>query len=268
MQRVNGVGRVGFAYSNGQTRLSDLYQSGAAKIRLPKVYDQAATAVLINTAGGLTGGDRLSLSARVGAGAHAIVTTQTAERAYRSLGTSAEMTSTLTVADGGLLEWLPQEAILFDHSNIQRTVRADLTGNARLLMCEGFVLGRAAMGETLTKLTFKDSWRISRDGRLVFADDVRLDDDPAASMLGKATGGGGLAVATVLDCRLDAEDHIAHARASLAPCGTSDVAAAASAWNGVLLVRMVGRSGHALRKTLTTFLTHYRAAQLPRVWSC
>lgn len=268
MQRVRGAARIGFASGSGQTRLQDLYQSGSAKVRLPKVYDTPATAVLINTAGGLTGGDCLDYDVSIGAGAHAIVTTQTAERAYRSLGSCAKVSSFLSVGPGGVLEWLPQEAILFNNSSINRRISADLSGDARLLVLESLVLGRTAMGEHLENVFFKDSWRIRRDGKLVFADDVRLDGNPDDFFNGPATGNGFRAMATLLDCSPDAGDRLDMARACLEtlpqPCAT----AAASAWNGHLITRFLAVDGQALRLSLMAFLETYRSAGLPRVWHC
>jgi len=268
MQRVNGVARAQFALSGGETRLTDLYQSGSAKIRFPKVYDQPRTAVLINTAGGLTGGDRLAYEVGIGDGAHAIVTSQAAERAYRSPGGSAKVTGNFTVGAGAVLEWLPQETILFDRSSLSRSIQADLGSGARLLMLESIVLGRTAMGERINSVFFRDSWRIQRNGKLVFADDIRFDGGPEHFLAGPATAEGGLAVATLIDCAPDAEDRLAHARACLETLPSGTVRAAASAWNGLLAARFVSNDGRGLRTALITFLTGYRSADLPRVWHC
>ncbi|MCK7614457.1 urease accessory protein UreD [Roseibium sediminicola] len=268
LQRVNGEARLRFRQAAGCTRLADLYQAGSAKIRFPKVYDAPPTAVLINTAGGLTGGDRMVLSIGADAKTHAIVTSQTAERAYRSAAGSAEVTVGFTLEPGAFLEWLPQETILFQASRLKRRISAALTGDARLLMLESAVLGRKAMGEQVTSVLFRDSWRILRDGRLVFADDLRFDGDPARFLKGKATGHGSLAIATMVDCALDAEDRLARARSLLDDLTGTRTQAAASAWNGILAARFVAEDGQALRATLTRFLTGYRSAELPRVWHC
>ena len=268
MQRVRGTARVAFANTAGQTRLKDLFQSGSAKVRLPKVYDEPATAVLINTAGGLTGGDRMDYDIAIGADAHAIVTTQTAERAYRSLGTSAEVTGQLSVDAKATLEWLPQETILFENSSVSRRISADLTGSARLLILESVVLGRAAMGEQLTRVFFKDSWRIRRDGKLVFADDLRLNGDPSDFFSGPATGQGAKAMATLLDCAPDAEDRLDYARSCLESAPSGSLQAAASAWNGHLILRFVATDSRSLRLSFMAFLETYRSARLPRVWYC
>ncbi|WP_417677732.1 urease accessory protein UreD [Roseibium sp.] len=265
MQRVSGRGHVAFKHASGRTRLSDLHQSGSAKIRLPKVYDGVPVAVLINTSGGLTGGDRLTYEAGVDAGGHAIVTSQAAERAYRSSGGVAEIENRLTAGNGATLEWLPQETILFNASGLHRTMTVNLSGDARLLAIESVVLGRTAMGETVDRISFRDRWRIQREGRLVFADDVRLEGDASDILKGPATAGGGLAFATLVDCAVDADTRLGLARDAL---GQLKIRAAASAWNGVLVVRFVGADGRSLRDGLMTFLETYRSAGLPRVWHC
>lgn len=268
MQRAKGVARIRFAASDEKTRLEDLYQSGAAKIRLPKVYGSAPTAVLLNTAGGLTGGDELVYEVETGERSHAIVTSQTAERAYRSSAGAATVTGRLKIGRGAALEWLPQETILFDASALQRSLTADLEANARLMMLETVVLGRTAMGERVDSVLFRDSWRIMRDNKLVFADNIRLEGDPGLSLKGSATAGGAHCFATFLDCTLDAEDRLGLARASLEPLPEKTTRAAASAWNGVLVARFVSSDSRDLRNTLMTFLTRYRSAALPRVWHC
>ncbi len=268
MQRVRGTARIGFTGISGQTRLKDLFQSGAAKVRLPKVYDEPATAVLINTAGGLTGGDRLDYEVSIESGSHAIVTTQAAERAYRSLGTTARVSNQLSIEVGSTLEWLPQETILFDHSRVTRQITADLVGDARLLMLESVVLGRAAMGERLEKVFFKDAWRIRRDGKMIFADDVRLDGDPEEFFRGPATGAGGQAMATLLESAPDAEDRLEKARKYIDELPKPAAQAAASAWNGHLIVRFLAPDSRMLRLSLMAFLENYRSARLPRVWHC
>lgn len=268
LQRVNGEVHVGFRYLDGQTRLLDSFQKGSAKVRFPKVYNAPITAVLINTAGGLTGGDKMSLRFHAAAHARAITTSQTAERAYRSASGDALVDLNIDVDAGAFLEWLPQETILFDGSRLRRRLNAHLALDARLLMVESFVLGRQAMGEQLTKVFFSDKWRVYRDQKLIFADDVRFDGDPCDFFGSNATGAKSLAGATLLDCANDAEDRLEAARSHLNDVCSSSVFAGVSAWNGVLVARFVAENGQNLRQALMKFLVRYRAADLPRVWHC
>ena len=165
-QRARGHGRLTVRREDGRTRLVELFQEGSAKLRLPTSRDGALQAVMINSGGGMTGGDRFSWDVDVGDGASAILTTQACEKVYRADAGHAEVAARLTVGVGGRLDWLPQETILFERSALHRTIEADVAADGRLLLAESVVLGRRAMGETVTRTDFHDRWRIRRDGQL------------------------------------------------------------------------------------------------------
>jgi urease accessory protein len=261
LQRANGHARVGFALKDGRTGLETLYQEGACKIRLPKVETGAPPlAVFINTAGGLTGGDELTLEAKVGAGARASATSQACERIYRAAGGLARVDTVLDVGEGGRLDWLPQETILFDGARLARRVTADLAGNARLLAVESVIFGRTAMGECVTAGAFCDRWRIRRDGRLIFADDMRFRGEIADLLGHAAVLAGGCAMATVLYAADDAEDFAGGARTAIGETG------GVSAWEGKLVARIAAPDGQALRAALVPALRLLSGAPLPRIW--
>ncbi len=271
LQRARGVAHVGFAFSDGETRLADLYQSGSAKVRLPRSYGERQ-AVLLNTAGGIAGGDELDYSATWGAGTKATVTSQAAERIYRSLGEAGRVMNRLEVGEGARASWLPQETIVFDGASLERRLEVDLSGDARLCAVEAVVLGRSAMGETVRRASFRDHWRIRRDGRLVYADDVRLVGDLQAILSGPATGAGASAFATILDVSEGGEGDIERARDLLETCRAhpraGELSCGVSAWDGVLVVRLLSRDARALRETIIEFLQGWRGDELPRVWHC
>ena len=148
-QRVAARGELGVLHAAGRTRIDRLYQEGAAKIRMPRTVGDPLEAVLINTAGGLTGGDRLDWSIHVGDGASATVTTQTCEKVYRAASDIAKVGCRMSVGDGGRLAWLPQETIVFDNSAFRRTIEIDLASDAEALVVEATVFGRRAMGESV-----------------------------------------------------------------------------------------------------------------------
>ncbi|AXS42327.1 urease accessory protein [Breoghania sp. L-A4] len=265
LQRALGTARVSFKLRDGDTVLDGLGQSGCTKIRLPRSRDENPVAVLLNTAGGITGGDRLDYSARWASGTRATVTSQTAERIYRRFEGVGEVSNTLHVRDGASAEWLPQETIVFDRSGLNRTFTAHLEGSARLLALETVVLGRKAMGETVTTLSFRDRWRVYRDGRLCFADDTRLIGDAEDILSGPATGNGATCFAMLAEFGPQAMERLETAREILADCTNE---AGASAWNGMLLIRFIASDSQRLRGDLIHFLERYRAAPLPRVWHC
>jgi len=263
MERARG--RAELAIGRG-SRLVRLKQSGSAKVRLPRVATGAPLeAILLNTAGGVTGGDRLRYEVTVAASAAAVISAQAAERAYKSAGGLAAIETRLQVAGNGRLDWLPQETILFERSALSRRLEADVDGAATLLAAETVVLGRAAHGETLHDIFFNDTWRIRRNGRLVFADAVRVDGDFAEVMAGKATGGGAAAFATIVLVAPAAEAWIETAREALAETACEG---GASGWNGVLLVRILAPGGQKLRAGVIRVVEALRGAAMPRAWNC
>ncbi len=263
--RARGRAEVAVSLREGAVRLDRLCLSGCAKALLPSTQGGPPEAVLINTSGGVTGGDRIDWRIEAGPGACLTVTTHAAERVYRASGGVARMETRITAGAGATVDWLPRETILFDGGRLARRLEADLFGDARLLALETLVLGRATMGDRVLRGALSDQWRIRRDGRLIHAEALRLAGDLAAAVAGPATLGGASAFATLVEVAPDAGDRLAAARARLAHL--DGVAAGASAGDGVLILRFVALDIAPLRQALIRFLAAYREAPLPRVWS-
>src|SRR5690349_12940388 len=175
--RARGAVRFGVRLQDGVTRRGDLHESGSLRVRFPSPEDEGLSAVFVNTAGGVAGGDRFDIDIAAGEGTRLTLTTAAAEKVYRAVDKAAELNITLKVASGAHLGWLPQETILFDRARIARRIDIDLAEDASLLLCEIVVFGRVAMGETMQSGEFLDRWRVRRAGKLVFAENVRLDGD-------------------------------------------------------------------------------------------
>ncbi|SKA30817.1 urease accessory protein UreD [Consotaella salsifontis] len=261
LQRARGSAAVIVHQREGKSRLSRLYQEGCLKLRFPRLPAPGLTAVAINTAGGLTGGDRLTQEFRVEEGATLTATTQSCERIYRASAGRAQVATRLVVAPRAALSFLPQETILFDGGRIARTLDAEIEATSRLLMVESAVLGRQMMGESVTSGSFADRWRVRRDGRLVFADDLSLQGDVFGLAGHAATLGGARAFATVLLHEPEVSARLEGVRALIGAAG------GASAFDGLLVVRLLAESGHMLRKTLVPLLSALAESALPPVWS-
>lgn len=258
MQRAHGVASVVLKAGG---RLERLRQQGCAKAILPHVSG-AAEVVFLNTSGGLTGGDRLAYALELAAGVRATATTQTAERAYRAAEGVATMEVSMRLGAGAWLDWLPQETILFDRAALERDTRIELGADAGCLICEAVVLGRAAMHETLRATHLRDRRQISRAGRPVLVDAVRLDD--AALTSGAAALGGARAFASLAMVAQNAQDALAAVRAVLDEPGSR---AAASGLDGRLQIRILAQDGWPLRRQIARILSVLRRdAGLPRVW--
>jgi urease accessory protein len=262
MQRTEGAARIAFKRVGDGTRLARLHQSGAAKVRLPRVPSgEPPEAVLINTAGGLTGGDRMSVEASVGAKCRAVLTTQACEKVYRAADGVATVETHLTLAEDARLDWLPQETILFDGAGLARRLEADLAPGASLLIVEAVIFGRAARGERMRSGIFTDRWRIRRRGRLVFADDLRFDWAHADLVGRPAVLAGAGAMATMLLVSDAPERHLEALRRILREAG------GASAFDGKLLARVTAEGGAALRRVLIPGLVELLdGAALPKIW--
>ncbi len=260
-QRVRGAAVVTLSDGPAAT-LRRLAQSGSAKAILPRMHGAPPEVVFLNTAGGLTSGDRLDYALSVGRGAVACGTTQTAERAYRADGPPARVTVTLDAEAGAQLAWLPQETILYDGAGLERDTTARLAGDATLLLAETLVLGRRASGETVVRLALRDRRRVLRDGRTVWLDPLRLDDEILAGP-GLAVLNGARAIATLAFAAPGAEDALGPVRSALTQDG---VTAAASAWDGRLVVRAMAGDGAPLRRFLARLVPVLWRAPCPRVW--
>ncbi|MEL6522487.1 MAG: urease accessory protein UreD [Pseudomonadota bacterium] len=263
LQRVRGAARVALKAGAQGTRLAGLHQAGSAKAMLPRCHGTRPEVVLLNTAGGVTGGDRLDYNIELQAQASAVATTQTAERAYASAGGSARVGIEMRLGRDAALDWLPQETILFDGCALDRTTNVHLDRGARLLYCETVVLGRAAMGERVSKLALMDRRTICRSGKPVVIDPVRLDSATLSAPGKIALLDGCRAFATILLVADGAEDALAPVRNFNGPDG---VDIGSSAWDGKCVIRLMAADAWPLRRALVGLLTQLRGSPMPRVW--
>jgi urease accessory protein len=265
-QRVSAQGHLAVKVSAGRTRIARLYQEGAAKIRMPAVNGDPLEAVLINTAGGLTGGDRLAWQLDAGPGSSLVVTTQACEKAYRAGDGHAEIATSLSAGAGARLCWLPQETILFDRSALRRRIDAELAPDAEALLLEATIFGRGAMGEQVATAMFSDSWRVSVGGTLVHAEAFTVGPDAGAALGRRAALGSATATATLLYVSPVAAGLLEAARRIVEPCG--GVSAWRVAGTGKLLARLAADDGYALRQRLVPLINLLNGeAGLPKVWS-
>ncbi len=255
-------GRITFSAkaSAGLTRRSHLREEGPLRLRCPGAPSAELEAVIVNTAGGVVGGDRLVLDVTAAPGARLVITTAAAERIYRSLAANSIIAVHLNAEAGSSLVWLPQETILFDGARLSRTIHVDVAEDARFILVEAVVFGRAGMGETVHHGLLHDRWRIHRAGRILHAEAIRLEGDVDHKLMQPAVAKGGRAVATLM-LMPGNETAVAAVRAR-----TFSGEVAASAWKGIMVVRLCAADGAILRRDLITVLGAVRGVALPRLW--
>jgi urease accessory protein len=260
--RAVGSATFDVALVDGVTRRRQLHESGSLRVRFPSPEAQGLSAVFVNTAGGIAGGDRFDIDIAAGEGARLTVTTAAAEKIYRAQGPAAQLNIALKAASGSHLAWLPQETILFDRARVNRRIEIDLAESASLLLCEIVVFGRAAMGEKMLAGSFVDRWRLRRGGRLVFAENVRLDGDIGEKLKRHAVARGGVAIGTALIVPGD-EALVARIREASESFGGE---VGISAWNGFAMARFCAQDAAKLRADMIAVLGGIGGPALPRLW--
>jgi urease accessory protein len=246
----------------GVTRRRHLHESGSLRVRFPSPEAEGLSAVFVNTAGGIAGGDRFDIEISAGEGSRLAVTTAAAEKVYRAAGPAARLNITLKAEASSHLAWLPQETILFDRARVERRIDIELAESASLLLCEIVVFGRAAMGERMLSGEFVDRWRLSRSGRLVFAENIRLDGDIGEKLARPAVANGGAAIGTALIVPGDEAlvERIREATASFA--GEVGI----SSWNGFAMARFCAQDAGKLRADMMAVIGRASGSALPRLW--
>lgn len=260
--RAIGRIEVAAAASGGTTRRTRVHEDGSLRVRFPNVPGPALEAVIINTAGGIAGGDRFAIDISLEAGADVVAGTAAAEKVYRSIGPDSDLDVRLAVAPAAKLAWLPQETILFDRARLSRRIDIELADDASLIMCESVVFGRSAMSETVAEGYLCDRWRLRRGGRLVYAETLRLDGAIDHELGRPAVAAGAVALATLLLCPGD--DAAVEAIRGMNDNFRGEVGA--SAWNGIAVARFCAQDGAALRHDLICVLAALKRVALPRLW--
>jgi urease accessory protein len=263
--RATGHIALSVSAHDGITRRTRVHEDGSLRVRFPNATPAALEAVLVNTGGGMTGGDHFSIDVSVGEGASLIFGTAAAEKIYRSSGPDAEMDVRLTCEPNARLAWLPQETILFDRARLRRRIDIDLAPGASLIMAEAVIFGRAAMDEAMAEGFFTDAWRIRRDGKLIYADTARLDGAIAEKMAARAVTNGGIAIATILIAPGGDQElpNLLEQVRALSETFSGEVGI--SAWNGLAVARLCTKDGATMRRDLIAVLAAL-GTSVPRLW--
>jgi len=260
--RAAGEVRADFQRAGSRTQAMNIFETGGLRLRCPRVA-HGCEGVIINTGGGIAGGDRASYDFEIGPGAQVTLTTQSAEKIYRAQSDAAMMDVALRVGPEAQIEWLPQETILFDGARLQRRLDVDMEETSCVTMLESVIYGRIAMGETQVLGSLRDRWRIRRNRRLLFAEEMRLDGDITGMLDRPALGHGARASALFVHIAPDAEARLESVRQVMADAACEW---GASAFNGMLVLRLLSASPENMRSAIVRLLQDFRGRMAPRVW--
>jgi urease accessory protein len=271
LQRAEGSCQIVLSGSEKGTRIMDIFQRFPIHVMFPRAGGAVEEAVLINTAGGIAGGDRLESGVTALANASIAVTTQAAEKVYRALNEPARIATRLKACEAAKLAWLPQETIVFNWARLSRETEIELSSGAELLALEWLVLGRAAHGEEMVGGHITDSWRVKKDGRLIWADNFRATDETFPHLHRKALLSNCKAIATLVYFGPNLDKRLAFLR-DIAPSLACDCAA--TSVGGLIIVRFAAKVSSDLRHALRSFLQQFSLElgpgpfRVPKMWSC
>jgi urease accessory protein len=272
LQRADGRGRIVVSGSDRGTRIMDVFQSSPIRVLFPRVGSGAPEeAVLINTAGGIAGGDRLECDVTALDDASIAVTSQAAEKVYRALNEPARVATKLRASEGAKLAWLPQETIVFNRARLRRETEIELTSGAEVLALEWLVLGRAAHGEEVVGGHVTDGWRVNKDGRLIWADSFRITDEMFPHLHRKALLSDNKAVATLIYFGPCLERRLEFFRDTATSLECQCVPTLVS---GLIVVRFAAKVSSDLKLALRNLLQQFEPVvgsgpfRVPKMWSC
>jgi len=272
LQRADGCARIMLRGSESGTRIEDIFERSPIRVMFPRTGHRAVEeAVLINTAGGVAGGDRLELCVTALPGASIAVTSQAAEKVYRALNEPARVATRLKAHESARLAWLPQETIVFNWARLHRTTEIELVCGAELLALEWLVLGRAAHGEVVIGGNITDSWRVKRDGRLTWADSFRITDEIFPHLHRKALLSDCNAIATLIYFGPHLDKRLEFLREIIPSLGCN---CAATLVSGLIVVRFAAKESSDLKLALRSFLQQFGPElgsgpfRVPKMWSC
>jgi urease accessory protein len=266
---------LGFASSGERTVLRENRHRGPLRVQkaLYPEGEAVCQTILLHPPSGIAGGDQLEISATVGAGAHAQITTPGAGKWYRSGGTDASQGIAFDVQAGATLEWLPQETILFDGARARMETRVALAADSRFIGWDILCLGRAAAGERFEHGRFDFFYRIDRAGKPLWIERGGFAGGDA--ILHSPAGWSGATVCGTLLCSFPElpQQAVSLLEACRAIAPTDDASHGLSALPGLLVARYLGDNSEAARLWFAELWKILRPAccgrpaVIPRIWN-
>ncbi len=258
--RVDAKLHIAVVKDSTRLRVAERHEAGAFRFRMPRRTPDAVEALMVNVAGGLAGGDRLTLTSEAGEGASLVIGSAAAERIYRSGGDTTRMSLKLRAESGARFSWLPAETIIHNGARLTRDFEISLAEDAQFLLGEMVQVGRIASGERFVSGTWHDRWRLRIGGKLVLAEEFHLQgEEPRAGHPGALAGQPFMG--TLILAMPDAQERLATIREAF---GTeAGVKAGATAHSGLVFARALSSDDVALRRAFLSAIRAAAGADLP-----
>lgn len=270
LQRLSALGRLSIEAESEFSELLRVHTKGGLQVRQQRKDPRRHLELsLINTSGGLTGGDALGWSIRANKGSWCTLSTPAAEKIYRSVAGVAKVDIDIDVGPDACLAWLPQETILFDEANFERNALFQIVSSSKLLITETLVLGRQASGETIKLLQCSDRWKVYSDGHLIHREDLNLNHIEPLLLNGASGLSGMKTITTLIYFGPDAVEHLPTVRHDLKSLGPNIIAACSAATIGKsskLICRLIAPELYNIKACLSALVQRLNNKHLPKSW--
>jgi urease accessory protein len=272
LARSDGYCGLRFSGSSPERQLRLLDQTPPCRVLFPRPEEAGVEeAAIVTTTGGLAGGDRLRFRLEAEQSARVSITTQAAEKVYRTTGDRTLLDVDLSVTGQSRMEWFPQETILFNRSRFVRNTSVDLEPGSAMVIGEMTIFGRTEHGETDPEIDLLDRWRVRRNGQLVWAENFGFSGRLGDAMQSAARLEGARATAMLLATGPVDDDLLGKLRELTV--SVDGITGGVTVIDDLLVCRMTGRRPHILRKLVINSWREMRQSvlefgpRLPRVWS-
>ena len=257
---------LGFTNDGGTTRLTRREHFGPLLVQKPLYPEgtQCCHAIIVHPPGGIVGGDRLLIEASAAENTHALLSTPGAAKWYRANGRVSQQRVHLQCDAGAVIEWLPQETILFDQAHVVLDTQVKLHSTARFIGCEILCFGRTASGERFTRGQVQQRYSVQVDGKPLWLEQGTLRADGAA--MSSPIGLVGHTVCASLLCvgvpaRRDLIDEV---RATITPLAEPAAQVGVTQMKSLMMIRYLGDASETARQVMLAAWRVLRPAMLGR----
>jgi urease accessory protein len=259
-----------FQHTGTKTVLGHRKHEGPLRVQRPFYPERDTCHVyILHPPGGVVGGDRLYISVKVTEGSHALLTTPAAGKFYRSSGARALQSQELSAEDGAILEWLPQETIVYNQAQADLVNRIELHGNARFIGWEVLCLGLPASKKQFLEGQVRQSFEVFQDGERILIERGRYEGD--SPMLKAHWGLGGCPVSGTLIATNAAPDILEDIRNATQDCVGDDLFGVTNI-HGLTVCRYIGQDAYRAHRCFIKAWEVLRQDVLqqdacpPRIW--
>jgi len=261
---------IRFAWHTKKTVLASLKQLGPLRVQRPFYPEQDVCHVyLLHPPGGVVGGDRLDISVQSDEHSHALITTPGSTKFYRSAGDFAHVNQQLTVKQDSILEWFPQENILFPGAKIKVQTEIHLQENASFIGWDINCLGRPVNKELFDNGSLDAVLRVYRNEKPLLIERQRVFKQ---EHLSASAGLHEYPISGIFLCSDCEETHVEQARIIVEQLKT-DFPIGITLIDGFLVLRILGHQTEAIQEIMIAVWQYLRPlitnkpAMLPRIWS-